>query len=447
MVKTPYPGGLCPDATPEGAFVVLYERQYFETHKGRVKLPPIDTFGPMFAALSDDGQRFAGQVHDVVDTVSEWDGVEWATFHAVCPGVLPIIYDHNGVRHINDGSNGSQGFRYVTSSNVLVTGDFTHNNLVDGLIDWTDLSVAQDRSIVIGQATFAFGAFVRIDGVMRVLDTRDSQFIRARRSGNRVSIAYQTPGEAVIVQTTIDELRALPVYGSSQPPIVVPPPSLPPSPPPQEPPPMPIAPNQLETVKAVFAAHPEINAMVDGERGQLTTLVVQALGGLPWGRKEKQKGSGNLSDDALCYRLSNGSFEIYDTQIGFNPGDARRPNVEVACWNYAGTFRDGENGYFYPVAAAGTGSGSTPGAPSDDLDTIVAARIAEAMAPLQRDIAALKAAAQGQADHSLTGKKIALRSITGPYVSADANHGEERPLYANREKVESWETFVIEEQP
>lgn len=109
---------------------------------------------------------------------------------------------------------------------------------------------------------------------------------------------------------------------------------------------MPTAPNQLAVVQSIITAHPEINRMSDGpfapNRGGITQLVAQQLGA-PWGRKSKDGSDTNLSDDALCYRLSDGRFEIYDILSG---GDGS------ATWGFAGTFRDGENGYFKPVLSA-----------------------------------------------------------------------------------------------
>jgi hypothetical protein len=130
---------------------------------------------------------------------------------------------------------------------------------------------------------------------------------------------------------------------------------------------MPSAPNKLAVVQAVMAAHPEINRLAEGERGQITTLVVQALGGLPWGRKAKNKEHTLLSDDALCYRLNSGAFEIYDIISGGDGG---------ATWGFAGTFNEGENGYFHEVEAApiekkGGGEEKQPEVTTLDLAPVV----------------------------------------------------------------------------
>jgi len=109
---------------------------------------------------------------------------------------------------------------------------------------------------------------------------------------------------------------------------------------------MSIAPNRLDVVHAVIAAHPEINRLSDGpfapNRGGITQLVAQQLG-FPFGRKSRDQSQTNLSDDALCYRLQDNRFEIYDILSG---GDGSGQ------WNYVGTFADGENGFFVSVSAA-----------------------------------------------------------------------------------------------
>jgi hypothetical protein len=223
------------------------------------------------------------------------------------------------------------------------------------------------------------------------------------------------------------ELRALP-------PVVVPPPiDKVPGPIVLQPSEVPVsvAPNVISTVRSVFAAHPEISAMTDGERGALTTLVVQALGGFPWGRKEKQKGSGNLSDDALCYRLQDNRFEIYDIMLGTNPGDPKRPNADLACFNYAGTFADGENGFFYTVASSGQPPVSQP-------------PVSQPPAPTPApglDEAAIRRIVQ---DELSKPRKVAMKTHDGHYVCAEGGGGGE--VNATRTSAGIWETVSLEPQ-
>lgn len=209
-------------------------------------------------------------------------------------------------------------------------------------------------------------------------------------------------------------------------------PVVPPEPKP-EPTPMPVAPNKLADVQNVIATHPEIARTTDGpfapNRGGITQLVAQRLG-LPWGRKSKDKSATNLSDDALCYLLPDGRFEIYDILNG-SSGDAT--------WDYKGTFANGENGYFLAV------SGSTqPPAPSTQtLDSLVRGLIEAALAPLRAEIAALKAQ-QPPAPKpvSINGVRVALRTDNNSYVTAEDGGGGD--VNATRQTVGGWETFTLE---
>lgn len=127
---------------------------------------------------------------------------------------------------------------------------------------------------------------------------------------------------------------------------------------------MPVAPDKRHVVEAVFAAHPEINTKVDGERGKIMPFVVAALGGFPWGRKAKDQGKTVFNEDGLTYKLPEpGMFEIYDIILG---GDGKTTGGQPA-WDYKGTFRDGENGWFADIGGS-TGPGETkPTQPASDI--------------------------------------------------------------------------------
>lgn len=154
------------------------------------------------------------------------------------------------------------------------------------------------------------------------------------RSGDKYIICARSGRGPLFV-----EVPPFPALVSSSPPTPTPvPPPVPPSPLP----PMPTAPNVLQTIREVFALHPEIDTKTDVVRGEMTDHVVRALGGRPWGRKDRDKNptNNNNSDDALCYLLSDGRFEIYDIIDGSTGGPT---------FNYTGTFSEGENGHFRDV--------------------------------------------------------------------------------------------------
>ena len=158
------------------------------------------------------------------------------------------------------------------------------------------------------------------------------------RSGDTFYVVWSpNEGESIVLsrELTVAELMQLPRVGERPPP--------PPPPPPDKEPEKPMqAPNKIEVVQRIMNEHPEIDRLKDGERGKITDFVVLALGGRPWGRKDRDQNpdNNNNSDDALTYWVGNDRFEIYDIISGTDGS---------ATWDYKGTFRNGENGYFREV--------------------------------------------------------------------------------------------------
>jgi hypothetical protein len=118
---------------------------------------------------------------------------------------------------------------------------------------------------------------------------------------------------------------------------------------------MPQAPNKLAEIQAIIDAHPEIKTKRDGpfapNRGGITQLAAIQFG-FPFGRKSKDRSATNLSDDALCYKVGD-KHEIYDILVGA---------TGAANWSYAGTFSEGQNGYFVLPG----GDAPPPGPPGPD---------------------------------------------------------------------------------
>jgi hypothetical protein len=189
-----------------------------------------------------------------------------------------------------------------------------------------------------------------------------------------------------------------------------------------EEPPMPVAPNRLPEVQAIALAHPEINRMKEGpfanDRGGITQLAALQFGA-PWGRKSRDGSPTNLSDDALCYQLPDGRFEIYDILSG---GDGR------VQWVYQGTFAQGQNGYFVvPAGQAGPGPSPIPPTPPSPqppgLTEVEVRRI------VQEELA--------------KPRKVSLQTADGVhYVCAELSGGGE--INATRTAVGAWETFLLE---
>lgn len=248
----------------------------------------------------------------------------------------------------------------------------------DGTLWWADLH----RSVVISGHTFTFpnvrgpvtvgqigpadDCGLAMNGEVRPVIQTNSYEPHVAVYGTRAAVCARTPNGAAYVALDLKLLGPV-VWNEDQPKLV-----------PEKEVSMPVAPNPIQTIRAVFAAHPEIDAAKDGERGGLVDHVVRALGGFPWGRKRKTRDGHELSDDALCYRLQDNRFEIHDIMIGRNPGDPKVPNEQLATFDYKGTFADGENGYFQTVSGTSPIPGKPqppdqpPTAPSVDLAPLVA---------------------------------------------------------------------------
>src|SRR5215471_16745717 len=176
MRRLPFPSAWYCDATPSGAYVVTYPQSHFETHLGRVELPPGEPWGIGYVRCTDNhidaaqGFAFAGQAHSTTNPAAwEWmAGIGWGSMPPPACGVSPCIYDLNGVLHRSDCGPGvgSQGYRYVTPENVLVTGDATYGPF-HGLFEY---SAAGD--LYIGQGAYD-GSGVRVltpDGLLHELE-------------------------------------------------------------------------------------------------------------------------------------------------------------------------------------------------------------------------------------------------------------------------------------
>lgn len=307
--------------------------------------------------------RIVGQDHDSFSTWY-WRGDKWvdlggneginiAAFHPSNGDVyvstkdgLRIFNREGSFKKLIGGYIGSNGIRLVKPDGSVVTGDATYANTAIQLGEYTDIG----DGVLVGQHGFTLATYA--NGALRTIAPFDCKFIRVNRVGEDVAIAFANlpSGLNYRVLTTMGELRSLAkVVATPTPPVVVPPPT-------QEPPkPMPTAPNKIEVVRHVISLHPEINRLKDGERGRITDLVVLELGGRPWGRKDRDRdpSNNNNSDDALCFLLNDGSFEIYDILSG---GDGS------ATFDYKGTFRDGQNGFFRDVVA-GASPGPSPSVP------------------------------------------------------------------------------------
>ena len=206
------------DALVSGSRVALIPGSHLETHLGNITLPVGERFGVIYPRVSDViGFQFAGVAHDT-DTLAWWHEDRW-TFGKPIAGVSPVIFDQHGTLHLNDGSAGSQGYRYVDEAGRLVTADATY---YDAAHDLSEYTIAGDIRIGQSHDNNHDDAIVFIDGARRLIEPGPCRFIRVDRVGDQFAITLCKFGQAKVVHLwmTRAELVALPVVSttSTQPP-------------------------------------------------------------------------------------------------------------------------------------------------------------------------------------------------------------------------------------
>jgi hypothetical protein len=195
-------GGWYADALPSGAWAASrHADDLLVTDKG-VLTPPERL---LFVRMADDG-RIAGQGHTSNKAV-EYKAGAWKVLPYTACGVSPVIYDANGHLLISDCGPGigSQGYRYVTATGVVV-GDQSYGpkHGVD-LFEWTDLG----NGYRVGQGPDDNGAWFYDGAKYYEVITGKARFIRARLAGDLVSIAcWLEPHQSSFLWATVDEIRA-----------------------------------------------------------------------------------------------------------------------------------------------------------------------------------------------------------------------------------------------
>lgn len=120
-----------------------------------------------------------------------------------------------------------------------------------------------------------------------------------------------------------------------------------------------VAPNIYSVVLKAMNDHPEVNRMgEDNERGKIVDYAAIAANGgsdKPWGRKSRGRPGADMlpvnpNGDGLTYLLPDGRFEIYDVISGVDGS---------ATWDYAGTFNQGENGFWSRAIGSSVGPVAT----------------------------------------------------------------------------------------
>lgn len=222
MITIVIPGGGEADSRPDGRYVSFVKHQHgCWTEWGFLPNPPHDEV--RWPVLSHFGGRIACQGQNDPPKGWEFDltaphptpDALWKQIPAPC-GVWPVIYDHANTLHISQCQPGvgSQGWRYVALDGHLVTGDATV--LVrNGLNEWTDLSLAQSGSLLVGQDNSGAGVGVWAAGKRRLLTPGACYNVRAAWDGAIVSVScYNVQPDGIETRffwLTMAELCALPV--------------------------------------------------------------------------------------------------------------------------------------------------------------------------------------------------------------------------------------------
>jgi hypothetical protein len=430
------PGGWYADALPSGEYCVLFPSSHIDTHLGALTLPRGEAFGPLYLRCSNvGGFKFAGQAHDTLNPAGwEWtEGNGWRPLPPPCVGTSPLIYDRLGVLHSSDGSIGSQGWRYClndgTPEGHLVTGDQTYTREVaPGVLihEYTDVD-----GLLIGQGHD--GGTVVWDGVaLRLLESGDGRFVRANVDGDRVAVSFVKSDGAVIVQTTLAELHALPVV---TPPAPVPVPVPQPKP---EPVPMRLPDGVQAIVDALYHQFTSLAHGDDDQRRELTKKIVEQVTfqfpGQNYGWKSAHAHGLAPSKDSLAKRL-----------VPF-PADTPAPAGALISWDlFNGSTRepnrlpessDIPGQYFLPLAGVnhlGTAPVPVPVPvpPSPGTPMPVPP---DALADILRRLEKLEGP-----------RTVAIRTDNGHYLCAEGGGG--GTVNASRTAVGAWETVTLEPQP
>lgn len=275
-------GAFYGEALPSGEWCALVPGQGFQTHLGPVGLPPGESYGLMFPRCTNvGGFRFGGQAHDTITPAAWQYDHDWISYPQPCVGVNAVIYDRKGTFVRSDGSVGSQGYRYVTPENVIVSGDATYGPFF-GLFEYTALARCW-----IGQGAYD-GAGIQVwDGaVLRQLETGDCRFLRAHQAGDQIALAFTRPEGVVLMHLTEAELLALPPavlpVDPPKPPDPLPPdPPIPPKPRPPDPPQPPVTKFFNQHKERIMSETKTV--VLRGPAGKLARIVAGELGQGPFG--------------------------------------------------------------------------------------------------------------------------------------------------------------------
>lgn len=228
------------DGLPTGEVVVLFEGKHLEIeNRVLIPLPPGESFGIMFLGMAETGEKFCGLSHDI-DQTTGWEyerGKGWRKFRTQTGR---MVYSPDG--QILD--TFPAGYQYFDkAANEPISRIITHEEW-NGLNDWSSIGPAS-APLFIGQGHNEGEGLLVWDGLHhRQIDDGNITEHHSHwdpQSG-KVAVSYIKHGVGSrICQTTMYELRTMPVF----PPVPVPPD---PTPIPPDPIPVPIPPQPIPPV-------------------------------------------------------------------------------------------------------------------------------------------------------------------------------------------------------
>lgn len=456
------PGGSYCDASPNGQWAALVPNVHIETSLGTVPLCPAGNLLFLRMTMRHGLMFLAGQGHH--------DGGAWlwsGAWHKVSPttggqkvvafGPAGLYVDVNGrevaVIDLDIGEElarvpvalGSGGIQYVTDAGEIVTGDAVYG---PGAGRPFYESTTRGEIVVGGHgwsAGIVKGGPVRT--VILGAGPKGTTFINFQRDGDLCAVAAVQQHGSAFRWFAVSEIPAFPV---DQPPVDDPPPDDDDDD--TQEPPMEWKASET-TARAVadrvrqefadewMAAH----APHSSDRRYVKRVASYLKYGNPaygvtgdpnWGLNGK-RGTDELSEDILNYK------NPAVPKLGLESYDFFRASMPEAgiVWNNI-TDPDGAGAKYidppHPSTLPGGGVVDPPPPPPPPSD------IQKQLDALRRDVEALKSKPFG----GIHGKRVALKSAHGTYLSADENarDAEGIPVYANRESAQSWETFTIEEK-
>jgi hypothetical protein len=346
VVRLEIPGGWYGEGRLDRQYAVLVTNQFIATSAGRVELPRYVVDGrevadnvlflrvPPTGAFAISGQSHAGLGN------WEWKDGLWR-ISSPSFGVNPIIYDwlDRFYYAVPGGGTGSQGYRYATHTNDLVTGDATYADPARAIWEYTTYG-----DVTIGQGA---NGCIAIHGVLRyTLEPGDCRFVRYTRSADMLAVTMvkQVQGKTVLLWMNVQDLASFPPEGT-----IIPDPE-----PEPEPEPEPVScgqiPNNGKLALEKLWARPDVNALVkssnDDDRRKSALMFAQQLAFTvdpAWGTKNAGGGRpqskdavARFVDGELCgWDIVNGTTR--ELQFGAGEPIPGQEFIPVVAINHNGT--------------------------------------------------------------------------------------------------------------